>query len=70
MSRDGVALFWFVILTLIIFLLLVWFKPDFVLRERDCERTDEVDYFVALIAAIVIAIIICVIIYLLAYAFC
>lgn len=66
---TGSSLFWTVILVLIIFMLLVFFKPDFVLRTRDCEYTDEVDCMKALLSAIVIAIVICFIIWLIAYAF-
>ena len=67
-SYQGVGLFAFVIITLIAFFCLVWFKPDFVLRERHGRKTCEVDYFVAFIGAIVIAIVICVILAILAYA--
>ena len=65
----GASLFWFVILTLIIFMLLVFFKPDFVKRKRDCDFTDEVDCMKAFLSALVIAIVICFIIWLIAYAF-
>ncbi len=65
----GASLFWFVILVLIIFMLLVFFKPDYVLRKRDCEVTDEVDCMKALLSAVVIAVIICFIIALIAYLF-
>ena len=65
----GAGLFWFVILILIIFFLFVFFKPDFVMRKRDCEVTDEVDCMKALLSAIVVAIIICFIIWIIAYAF-
>lgn len=71
LSNDlaGASLFWFVVLVLIVFMLLVFFKPDYVLRERDCEYTDEVDCMKALLTAVVIAIVICFIIWLIAYAF-
>ena len=65
----GASLFWFVVLVVIVFMLLVFFKPDFVLRERDCDYTDEVDCMKALLSAVVIAIVICFIIWLIAYAF-
>ena len=65
----GASLFWFVVLILIVFMLLVFFKPDFVRRKQDCEYTDEVDCMKALLSAFVIAIIVCFIIWLLAYAF-
>lgn len=65
----GASLFWFVVLIIIIFMALVFFKPDYVMRKRDCEVTDEVDCMKALLSAIVIAIIICFIIWLIAYAF-
>ena len=65
----GASLFWFVVLIIIIFMLLVFFKPDYVMRKRDCEVTDEVDCMKALLSAIVISIIICFIIWLIAYAF-
>ena len=68
-SWAGASLFWFVILILIIFMLLVFFKPDYVLRKRDCEVTDEVDCMKALLSAFVIAIVICFIIWIIAYAF-
>lgn len=70
MHYGGLTLFGFVVVALIVFLLLVWFKPDFVLRERHGKKTCDVDYFVALIGAIVITIIVLVILWLLAYAFC
>ena len=66
----GAGLFWFVVLTLIIFMLFVFFKPDFVMRKKKCEVTDEVDCMKALLSAIVVAIVICFIIWLIAYAFC
>lgn len=69
MSRRGVALFSLVIVTLIVFLLLVWFKPEFVLRERHGRKCDEVDYFVALLGALIISLIILIILWLLAAAF-
>ena len=65
----GAGLFWFVILILIVFFLFVFFKPDFVMRKRDCEVTDEVDCMSALLSAIVIAVIICFIIWVIAYGF-
>ena len=64
----GSGLFWSVILVLIIFMLLVFFKPDYVLRKKDCEVTDEVDCMKALLTAVVIAVIICFIMGLLYYA--
>lgn len=66
---SGTSLFWTVIVVLIIFMFLVFFKPEFVLRKKDCEVTDEVDCFKALLTAIVIAIIITLILALLYYAF-
>jgi Na+/proline symporter len=66
---NGAGLFWFVILTLIVFMLLVFFKPDFVLREKDCEYTDEVDCMKALLSAVVIAVVVCFIIAVIAYGF-
>ena len=66
---EGAGLFWFVILILIIFMLLFFFKPEHVMRKKDCEVTDEVDCMNALLSAIVIAIIICFIIAIIAYAF-
>lgn len=68
-TLAGASLFWFVILVLIVFMLLVFFKPDYVLRKRDCEVTDEVDCMKALLSAIVISLIICFIIWLIAYLF-
>lgn len=65
----GASLFWFVVLIVIIFMLLVFFKPDYVMRKKDCEVTDEVDCMKALLTAIVVAIVICFIIWLIAYAF-
>ena len=65
----GVSLFWFIILILLIFMGLVFFKPDYVMRKRDCEVTDEVDCMKALLSAVVIAIVVCFIIWLIAYAF-
>ena len=66
----GASLFWFVVLVLIIFMGLVFFKPCFVRRKRDCEVTEEVDCMKALLSAIVIALVICFLIWLIAYAFC
>lgn len=66
---HGAYLFWFVILILIVFMLFVFFKPDWVMRKKDCEVTDEVDCMKALLGAIVVAIVICFIIWLIAYAF-
>lgn len=65
----GASLFWFAILVLIVFMLLVFFKPDYVLRKRDCEVTDEVDCMKALLTAVVIAVVVCVVLALLAYMF-
>lgn len=67
--NQGGSLFWFVVVVIIVFLFLALFKPDYVLRERHGERTDEVDWFVVLLSSIVIAIIVCIIIWILAYAF-
>ena len=64
----GSGLFWSVILVLIIFMLLVFFKPDYVLRKKDCEVTDEVDCMKALLVAIVIALVINFVLALLYYA--
>ena len=65
----GASLFFFVVLILIIFMGLVFFKPDFVMRKRDCEVTCEVDCMKALLSAIVIALVICFLIWLIVYAF-
>ena len=67
-GHAGAGLFWFVVLILIVFFLFVFFKPDFVMRKRDCEVTDDVDCMKALLSAIVIAIVICFILYVIAYA--
>lgn len=64
----GASLFWFVVLVLIVFMLLMFFKPDFVKRKQDCDVTDEVDCMTALLYALVIAIVICFILFLIAYA--
>lgn len=64
----GSGLFWSVILVLIIFMLLVFFKPDYVLRKKDCEYTDEVDCMKALLTAVVIAIVIDLVLAVLYYA--
>ena len=65
----GASLFWFVVLVVIIFMGLVFFKPDYIMRKRDCEVTDEVDCMKALLSAIVIALVICFLIWVIAYAF-
>lgn len=65
----GAAVFWFVVLVLIVFMALVFFKPDYVMRKKDCEVTDEVDCMKALLTAIVIALVICFLIWLIAYVF-
>ena len=65
----GASLFWFVVLILIVFMALVFFKPDYVMRKKDCEVTDEVDCMKALLTAVVVAIVICFLIWLIAYAF-
>ena len=65
----GSSMFGFVILVLIIFMALVFFKPDYVMRKRDCEVTDEVDCMKALLSAVVIAVVIGFIIGLIAYMF-
>ena len=68
-NMAGASLFWFVVLVLIIFMLLVFFKPDYVLRKRDCEVTDEVDCMKALLSAIVLALVVCFVLWLIAYLF-
>ncbi len=68
-SWAGAGFFWFVILILIILFLFVFFKPDFVMRKRNGEVTDEVDFMNALLSAIGIAIVICFIIWVIAYGF-
>ena len=68
-SWAGASLFWFVILIAIVFMALHFFKPDYVLRKKDCEVTDEVDCMKALLSAIVIAIVICFLLWLILYAF-
>lgn len=68
-TLAGASLFWFVILVLIVFMLLVFFKPEYVMRKRDCEVTDEVDCMKALLSAIVISLVVCFIIWLIAYLF-
>ncbi len=66
---TGASLFWFVVLVLIVFMLLVFFKPEYVLRKRNCEYTDEVDCMKALLTAVVIALVVCFVLWLVAYAF-
>ena len=66
-EMAGPSLFWFVVLTLLIFMGLVFFKPDFVLRKKDCEVTDEVDCMKALLSAVVIAVVVCFLLALLYY---
>lgn len=66
---GGAGLFWFVAMVLIIYLLLVFFKPDWVQRSDDCEKNGEVDQAVAIGYAVGLAILICFVLALLAYAF-
>ena len=66
---HGAYLFWFVVLVLLIFMGLMFFKPEFVRRKCDCEVTDQVDCMKALLTAVVIALVVCFIIWLIAYAF-
>ena len=54
----GNTLFWLVILTVVIFMFLVFFKPEFVLRKKDCEVTDEVDLMRALLSAVGLALLV------------
>lgn len=65
----GASMFWFVVLVIIVFMALVFFKPDYVMRKKGCEVTDEVDCMKALLTAVVIAIVICFLIWLVAYMF-
>jgi hypothetical protein len=65
----GASTFWFVVLVLIVFMILVLFKPDYVMRKRDCERTDEVDCMTALLSAVAIAVLVCFLMWLVAYMF-
>lgn len=65
----GAHMFWFVVLVLIVFMALVFFKPDFVMRKKDCKVTDDVDCMKALLSAVVIAVVVCFVLWLLAYLF-
>ncbi len=65
----GASAFWMAVLVLIVFMALVFFKPDYVLRKRGCEVTDEVDWMKALLTAIVIALVILFVLWLIVYAF-
>ena len=66
---SGAFFFWFVIVFIIIYLLLAFFKPDFVQRGDEDEKTGEVDQAVALLWALGITFLICIILGLLYYAF-
>lgn len=65
----GAGLFGIAILTLIFIMLQFFFKPDWVLRQKDCEYTDEVDCMKAILYSVVFAVITAVVLGLLAYAF-
>jgi len=66
-NMAGASLFWFAILVVIIFMVLVFFKPEYVLRKRDCEYTDEVDCMKALLTAVAIAVAICFLLWMVYY---
>lgn len=68
-SMAGSGLFGFVIVTLIVFMCLVFFKPDYVMRKRDGEPTDEVDCMTAMLYAAGITILIAIVIALIVYLF-
>ena len=68
-SMAGSSLFGFVIVTLIVFMCLVFFKPDYVMRKRDCEPTDEVDCMTALLYAVGITVLLAIVIALIVYLF-
>jgi competence protein ComGC len=66
---NGVAFFWFVIVFLIIYLLLAFFKPEFVQRSDDCEKTGELDPALALLWALGLTFLFCFIVAVIYYAF-
>lgn len=67
-NYAGSGLFGLAIVALIVFMVLFFFKPDWVLRKRDCEFTDEVDCMKALLYAVLITLAIAFVLGLLAYA--
>lgn len=69
-SWAGAHLFWFVVLVLITFMALFFFKPDFVMRKKDCEVTCEVDCMKVLLSAVVIAVVVSFFVWLVTHALC
>jgi len=65
----GSGLFCLTILTLIFIMVHFFFKPDWVLHQKDCEYTDEVDCMKAILYSVVFAVVVAVVLGLLAYAF-
>jgi predicted MFS family arabinose efflux permease len=58
-AKDGVFLFWMVALTVIVWVVLLAWNPDFVQKkDRHDEPTGEVDQFTALVTSLVVALVI------------
>jgi len=66
---DGLALFWCVVVFLVIYLLLTFFNPDFVQREEDDRKTGQNDQAVTILWSLVILAIIVLILWVLYYAY-
>lgn len=59
-GKGSVFLFWFVAITLAVWLLLQFFKPEYVQRkDRNGNPTGEVDVGTVVIISLIVAVIVC-----------